>query len=270
MDTIIASFKKLDVDDKDENSVELLNQSVFQELSDTSDNLSTNEEKAIIYGNQGHGKLFEKHIGLYMFHINISKYINTSKYDIEFVDNNINHKNISIKSTKSNIIYCGDVFNFMASDNCDMIIVFYKQNSDYKEIVKLCSLNIDEYLKILAYSKFEKLQEYKSYINNQKEYFQRNYDNEVFDDFRKQCKTMSKELSTDLLRINAKISTPKMKMTKTNNDKSYICDNFRIQCSINLKKLIKHNIMVNDISHELMVNNIPTKIHSSVRKINRK
>ena len=269
MDTIITSFERLAVEDENEDSGKLLNQSVFQKLSDVSDNLSTNEQKAIIYGNQGHGKLFEKHIGIYMFNIDISKYINTSKYDIEFVDNNINHKNISVKSTKSNIVCCGDVFNFIGSNNCEMIIVYYKQTSEYKEIVKLYSLNIDEYLKKLAYSKFEKLQEYKSLINNRKEYFQRIYNDNIFDDFRKECKTISKELSTDLLRINAKISTPKIRMTKTNYHKSFICDNFRIQCSINLKKLQKH-IEVKDISHELMVNNIPTKIYSLVRKINRK
>jgi len=266
MDSITTSFKNLGIDDKDD----LLNHSVFQELSVTSDNSSTNEEKAIIYGNQGHGKMFEKHIGLYMFNINISKYINTSKYDIEFVDNNINHKNISIKSTKSNIICCGDVFNFMESTHCEMIIILYKQNLEYKEIIKLFSLNIDEYLKILSYKKFEKLKEYKSYINNQKDFFQRNYDDHIFENFRKQCRSMSQELSTDLLRINAKISKPKMKKKDSNNDKWFVCDNFRIQCSINLKKLMKHNIIVKDISHELMVNNIPSKIYSLVRKLNRK
>jgi len=268
--TLITNLKKLSLHDEDEHSVELLNQSVFPELSDSSDNLFTNEGSSIIYGNQGHGKMFEKHIGLYMFHINVSKYISTSKYDIKLADNNINHKNISIKSTRSNIICCGDVFNFIQSNFCDMIIVCYEQKSEYKEIVKLYSLSIDEYLKILSYDKLEKLQEYKSFIKNQKNLFRKNYDSNNFDNFRMQCKTISKELSTDLLRINTKISTPKRKTTKANNDESYICDNFRIQCSINLKKLMKHKITVKDISHQLMVNDIPTKIYSLVRKINRK
>jgi hypothetical protein len=48
-----------------------------------------------------------------------------SKYDLPSELNKISGRNVSIKSTKSNRIYCGSVFNFLSSFFLEMVVIKY-------------------------------------------------------------------------------------------------------------------------------------------------
>jgi hypothetical protein len=210
------------------------------------------------YGNQGHGKLIEKNIAALKYGVNISKYSHVNKYDIECIDNTVTHKNVSIKTTKNNLVCCGDVFNFLRSENCEMIIVRYNQYANTKEIERMLSLQVDDVVAHYDSDKLNDLIDFRSLVLEKKRYFQNNGGNlDEVNAFRQYCKLKSKELSTELIRINAKISTPKELLKH-----KFRCDNFRIQCSVNLDTL-KDRVI--DISHELQKYAIPLTISSLPR-----
>ena len=48
------------------------------------------------------------------------------KYDVPGNKNCITYKNVSIKTTKTNTVYCGDIFNFLSSKDLEIIIVKYQ------------------------------------------------------------------------------------------------------------------------------------------------
>jgi len=210
------------------------------------------------YGNQGHGKLIEKNIAALKYCVNISKYSHVNKYDIECIDNTVTHKNVSIKTTKNNLVCYGDVFNFLRSENCEMIIVRYNQHANTKQIEHMLSLQVDDVVAHYDSEKLNDLIDFRSLVLEKKRYFQNNGDNlDEVNAFRQYCKLKSKELSTELIRINTKISTPK-EMLKH----KFKCDNFRIQCSVNIDTL-KDRVI--DISHELQKYEIPLIISSLPR-----
>lgn len=244
---------KCTVSDKVLNTIK---QSVFPISSDEKN--ASKEEKVIDYGNQGHGKLIEKNIAALKYGVNISKYSHVNKYDIECVDNTITDKHVSIKTTKNNLVCCGDVFNFLRSENCEMIIVRYNQHANTKQIERMLSLQVDDVVAHYDTEKLNDLIDFRSLVLEKKKYFQNNGGNlDEVNAFRQYCKLKSKELSTELIRINAKISTPK-EMLKH----KFKCDNFRIQCSVNIDTLKDR---VTDISHELQKYDIPLTIYSLPR-----
>lgn len=244
--------------------VKTIKQSVFPVPSNNTSGETSNLSSTVTvgYGNQGHGKIIEKNIAMLKYGVNITKYSHISKYDIESVDNHLTNKNISIKTTKNNLVCCGDVFRFLQSENCEMIVVRYNQHNDTKQIGAMYSLHIDDLVAHYENDNMTELLEYRTFIHEQKKYFRENGNTDAFKEFREYCKHKSKQLSTSLIRINTKISTPK----ETSADK-FKCDNFRIQCSINIDTLKSHQIEISDISHELHLYEIPLTISSMPRQL---
>lgn len=220
---------------------------------------STNESSKFVL-NQMHGKIFEKRVALLKYGVDVEKYSYISKYDIEAIDNKKSQKNVSIKATSGNLVCCGDVFRFLQSENCEMTIVVWKQDGQVKRAESMYTLCIEDLIANYDTDKLRMLYEFRLYIQERKEYFQTIGITDEFLVFRNYCKEKSKDLSDELIRINTKISTPKL--TK---DGKFRCENFRIQCSINMKKLKKQNVCVKDISHELFLYNIPITIQSLPR-----
>ena len=244
LNTIKQSVFPISSDEKEENVIETP--------------IQITETKTNGYGNQGHGKLIEKNIAWLKYGVNISKYSHVNKYDIECVDNDVTHKNVSIKTTKNNLVCCGDVFNFLRSENCEMIIVRYNQYANTKHIERMLALQVDDVVAHYDSEKLNDLIDFRSLVLEKKKYFQNNGGNlDEVNAFRQYCKLKNKELSTELIRINTKISTPK-EMLKH----KFKCDNFRIQCSVNIDTL-KDRVI--DISHELHVYEIPLTISSLPR-----
>ena len=94
--------------------------------------ISTNES-------QGHGKSFEIEIMQNVFGITVDKIKtikHTSKYDLDKKYNSLTNRNVSIKTSGSNTIYCGDILRFLNSNELDIIVLFYKQYDGYKEVYK--------------------------------------------------------------------------------------------------------------------------------------
>jgi hypothetical protein len=63
----------------------------------------------------------------------------TAKFDIECSKNKYNsNENISIKTTSSNTIDCGDILRFFSRSKEDItiIVIVYKQVGDYKKLLK--------------------------------------------------------------------------------------------------------------------------------------
>lgn len=147
-------------------------------------------------------------------------------YDLPSSLNKLTHKNVSIKSSKSNIIYCSDIFNFLSSISLELIIIQYSISSiknTKKLIIKKGYLfnNLDFFFKHLNNSiNLIKLKELNTYIKS----LDYPYSNEQ----RIQCNKMAKILLINDIygfRIHCKLSS----------------SNKRIQCSINLKKFSKLN-----------------------------
>ena len=236
-------------------------------FSDSSTPKKLDESSCATFGNQGHGKFVEKQIALQKYSVDINKYSHTSKYDISEKDNTITNKNVSIKTTSSNTICCGDAYNFYKSNNCEMIVVSYKQDTNQTKVIhSMYSIVIDDVLRKIDNTSIilNDLNAFSLYVKEKKKYFQSNlFQIGEFEDFRSICKQKSKELSNEFVRINTKISKPKPNIKKFG---EYICENFRIQCSLNLKNLIKCKL-VSDISNELSKYNISTEIISSRRTL---
>lgn len=215
------------------------------------------------YGNQGHGKWFEKQIAMRIYGVDIDRYSHVNKYDIEASDNR-EERNVSVKTTGSNLVCLGDIRRFVQSENCDLIIGKYSQTSPTtKELDTLLSIDIQSILGHCAGGMdIQALVEYDQFVKERKKYFQTHHDPGEFAKFRALCKQRARHLSRGVLRVNTKISEPKPKPNGT-----FQCDNFRVQCSVSLKNLVNRNIPITDITHRLAECNVPTTIHSNTRTL---
>ena len=102
---------------------------------------------------QGHGKAFEIEIQKSIFGLSdetIKSYKSNAKYDISVKDNkyinneNISNNNISIKTSGSNSINCGDIHRFLNSSDLTMFIIKYEQCGDYKIAKKTIIIKHDD------------------------------------------------------------------------------------------------------------------------------
>lgn len=155
---------------------------------------------------------------------NINYNPKSAVYDLPSSLNKLTYKNVSIKTTKSNIIYCADIFNFLSNVSLEVIVVqYYISNlkNTKKFIIKKCYLfnNLDFFFKYLKNSiNLIKLKDLNKYIKS----LHYPYSNEQ----RIKCHKMAKTLLPNDIygfRIHCKLSS----------------SNKRIQCSINLKKFSK-------------------------------
>lgn len=98
---------------------------------------------------QSHGFIWENEIREKVFEL--KTYLNhTGKYDINAEDNKWdNRENISIKTSKSDSIDCGDILRFFQYDftyKNTIIIIQYKQEGNYKIITNILEIDYNEEL----------------------------------------------------------------------------------------------------------------------------
>tara|TARA_B100000497_G_scaffold39462_1_gene46107 strand:- start:983 stop:1717 length:735 start_codon:yes stop_codon:yes gene_type:complete len=119
---------------------------------------------------QKHGFVIENEIKSKVFDLPKEKN-NTKIHDIPKEDNKFNdQENISIKSTKSNNIDCGDIlrfFNYNFTDINTIIILNYEQNGDFKDIKKIYEVNYCKNLHKLLFGNVT-YQVLENYVNNVK------------------------------------------------------------------------------------------------------
>ena len=140
-----------------------------------------------------------------------------SKYDLPLALNSISAKNVSIKSTRCNTIYCGSVFNFLASTSLEMVIIKYNLSSttgsitvnDYYIVnnLKVFFIKLNESIDLVKLNKLNLYLKSLKYPFLQKE--------------KDKCHSMAKLISKNCLcgfRVNVKLSSK----------------NKRLQCSLNL------------------------------------
>ena len=183
---------------------------------------------------QGHGKAFEKEIQDKIFelsNVQIESYKSNAIYDIPKEGNNykndkniIYNKNISIKTTGNNSVYCGDIKRFLESDNLTMIIIKYKQSGNYKIVDKTIIITHDDIMNIIKTQLKTNNIEYnnwKNHVNNLTENVKKIQHGKVLE-CDKNYKSIAKELSRNLdFSINCKVDSDKQR---------------RVQCSINIDK----------------------------------
>ena len=136
--------------------------------------ISTNES-------QGHGKAYEIDIQKKCFGMNdeeIKSYKQCDKYDIRKEHNRIHvTRNVSIKTSGSPSIDCGDIIRFLDSEDLDIVIILYNQKDDIKESYKTCVIKFEGFLEmlqkdILKYCNMDyvtwlhRVQEYDTYIKS--------------------------------------------------------------------------------------------------------
>lgn len=128
---------------------------------------------------QSHGKIYEMRIQKEVFNLTeeeMEKHLPTSHYDIEGVFNNNKNcpnVNISIKSSKSRTIDCGDIIRFLNSTNTKLICVKFEQVKKQKIAYETICFDLEEYLSLLEKSMdgdyinwYQRLEEYVHYIKN--------------------------------------------------------------------------------------------------------
>jgi hypothetical protein len=135
-------------------------------MDDIIDNVAQNINKEIIsvkiIGNetniikktnesQGHGKSWEIDIQEKIYDIENpkEKYKSNAKYDIPFVDNKLNNKNVSIKTSGSMSMDMADIRRLLNSENLDVVCVIYKQKGDIKEAIKTIVFDFDDFKETL-------------------------------------------------------------------------------------------------------------------------
>jgi len=156
---------------------------------------------------------------------NIDHNPKNSGYDLTSSLNKLTHKNVSIKSSQSNIIFCSDIFNFLSSVSLELIVIQYKIsniNHVKKLIIKKGYLfnDLDSFFKhINNLINLIKLKELHIYIKS----LSYPYSNEQRILCHKMAKTVISINNPYGFRINCKLSS----------------SNKRIQCSISLKKISK-------------------------------
>lgn len=101
---------------------------------------------------QGHGKSWEIDIQKNIFQLTdeqICLHKHTEKYDIKSEFNSINDQNVSIKTSSSSSIDCGDINLFLSSENLMLVIVHYNQEGDIKVAQSTNVIDFQEFLEIL-------------------------------------------------------------------------------------------------------------------------
>ena len=98
---------------------------------------------------QNHGFIWENNIRKNIFGLNIDNN-NTNIHDISFSENKLNNnENISIKTTSSNTICCGDLLRFYSYDfskQNTIILIKYKQLEELKIIENIFEINYNQEL----------------------------------------------------------------------------------------------------------------------------
>ncbi len=166
-----------------------------------------------------YGKKLEKWILKERYNVNYEP--NNNIYDLALKFNKLTRRNVSIKSTKSNFIYCGDIFNFLNSSLLELIVIKYTTPINSLVYIKHIYLfeNLDKFLiDLLLNLDLQKLHKLFNYIKRLKYPFskkQRNYAHKLAK------LVIKKDLCN--FRVNCKLSST----------------NKRIQCSLKLDLLIK-------------------------------
>jgi hypothetical protein len=119
---------------------------------------------------QAHGLIWEYIILFYIFGLEKNNNY-TSKFDIPCSKNKYDsNENISIKTTSSNSIDCGDIMRFFSrsKENITIIVIVYKQVGDYKKIVEILEINYTEELRNILFGTItiEVLNEYITFIKS--------------------------------------------------------------------------------------------------------
>lgn len=163
------------------------------------------------------GKLIERHILQARYKTDCCPKNNL--YDLNLNLNSITYKNVSIKCTKNNTIFCGSVFNFISSFSLELIVVSYQLiNNNLKVLNYYLFPNLDLFFinlnKNINFKQLDKLQVYLKSLNYP---FSKNQ--------RKKCHSLAKlsiKRSFCGFRLNVKLS-------KTNK---------RIQCSLKIDHML--------------------------------
>lgn len=189
---------------------------------------------------QGHGKAWEIDIQKCVYDIEDpeNKYKSNAKYDIPFIDNKINSKNVSIKTSCSMNIDMADIKRLLNSENLDIVCIIYKQTNDIKEAIKTIVFDFDEFKKTLIKDLkkcnytlegwLKLIDEYVMYVKSlSKEYYQ---SSQNVPENEREHLIKKKPLCKGLKYFNI---APKIDGGKQR----------RVQCSININKMnIKKNI----------------------------
>lgn len=95
---------------------------------------------------QAHGKTIENDVKIEIYGVD-KAYPHTSIHDINAYDNNINKKNVSVKSTGvDKKIDCADILRFLDLENTEIVVAYYIQDEEYKVINKTYLLDHKTFL----------------------------------------------------------------------------------------------------------------------------
>ena len=85
---------------------------------------------------KGHlGILFQNYVLLYRYGISYPQTY-TGVYDLIGKVNTVSNRNVSIKASKTNTIYCSSVLNFVNSINLELVVINYKVVTGNRAVVK--------------------------------------------------------------------------------------------------------------------------------------
>ena len=132
---------------------------------------------------QKHGKIYESRIQKEIFKLTddqIQQWSHTSHYDINKENNDFekcSSYNISIKSSKSQSIDCGDILRFLNSEETKLICVKFEQCNNFKIAKETICFDLKDYFSLLerdvnllmneSYNTWlKKVEEYVRYIHN--------------------------------------------------------------------------------------------------------
>lgn len=174
---------------------------------------------------QFHGFTWENQIKNKVFKLQPEKN-NTDKYDIPKDKNNLDKtENISIKTTGSDCICCGDIiqfYNYNFKDKNTIIVVVYKQKNKYKEIEKILEINYSKELHKILFDELKKEEIYK-YVEGVKKIPANIKSEEALSIFhyKKEQKNLYNKYPKMKIKINPKVDSSQS----------------RVQCSFNLKDI---------------------------------
>lgn len=112
---------------------------------------------------KGHfGVLFQNYVLKHRYGVSYPQKYN-GVYDLVDKLNVLSNRNVSIKASKTNTIYCSSVLNFLNSNNLELVVINYKLVSGNRAIVKQYYLfsNLDSFFinlrKIIDFTKLSEL-----------------------------------------------------------------------------------------------------------------
>jgi len=112
---------------------------------------------------QGHGKSWERAVSTSIFKITETEmcdYTHTDKYDIKGKHNRRAEclgKNVSIKTTQSGSIDCGDIMRFLGSTNVIMVCIIYGQIAEKKVVQKTIVFDIEKFIQSVLHEELKSL-----------------------------------------------------------------------------------------------------------------